>query len=97
MSKKVVVLLLGETGAGKSTFLNYTTSFFLKGTVSYEKKYSDLKTVVPNAIIPKATHGKVAHTEANIHDKTVSQTGKPAIYPLRLKATRPIVKSTLLE
>ena len=69
---KTIVLLIGETGAGKSTFLNYLANYFLDGSISRETKYTKVKTVIPNAIIPEVTNKIANYSENSILDKTKS-------------------------
>jgi energy-coupling factor transporter ATP-binding protein EcfA2 len=85
MANKTVILLLGETGSGKSTFLNYLANFFLEGSLTKTSKYSKVKTVVPNSIFPKVTDKIAEYSENNVFDKTKSQTSKPVVYPFKHK------------
>lgn len=61
------LLLLGGTGCGKSTFINYLTNYFKGGTLN------DLKVAVPTRFYPKSTEG-INHSENDAHDPTKSQT-----------------------
>jgi len=72
------VLLMGETGSGKSTFINYLANFFLGGGLRA------LKVVIPNKVYTEVTESDFAtHSEANVHDSTVSQTKRCTIYAFR--------------
>lgn len=69
------VILLGETGSGKSTFVNYLANFFLQGDLRA------LKVVIPNKIYRNPTEtGYANHSEANLDDTSISQTRKCSFY-----------------
>jgi hypothetical protein len=54
------ILLIGEIGSGKSTFINYLYNYFHKGDLN------NLKSIFPSKYHPSPTH----HHESNIHDNT---------------------------
>jgi len=69
------IILLGETGSGKSTFVNYLANFFLSGDLRA------LKVIIPNKIYRNPTEaGYESHSEANLDDTSMSQTRKCAFY-----------------
>lgn len=66
LQKSYNVLLLGETGAGKSTLVNYLTNFFEEGSLD------DLKISIPTRH-KKATQGYVSN-EKDLKNNTKSKT-----------------------
>ena len=61
------VLLIGDTGAGKSTFINYLFNYFNHGDLDH------LKVAIPCKYHSYPT-GEYSHNELNIHDTTQSKT-----------------------
>lgn len=77
-SGSCTVLLMGETGSGKSTFINYLASYFNGG------KLKSPKIVIPNRMYRVVTEkGYASHNETNLDDPTVSQTRKCTTYTFR--------------
>jgi len=66
------VLIMGETGAGKSTFINTLTNYFLKGSLE------QLRVAIPTRHF-QATEG-YAHTENDTSDISMSQTNDCTTY-----------------
>jgi GTP-binding protein EngB required for normal cell division len=68
------VLVIGETGAGKSTFINIATNFFMKGSVD------NLRIAIPTTH-HSINYGDTKHSETNVADKSQSQTNDSKEYP----------------
>lgn len=68
------ILLLGETGSGKSTLINYIANYFLDGSLD------DLKIAIPMKHHKQNIPGFPIHSEQDIHDKTKSKTEKCTLY-----------------
>ncbi|KXJ78528.1 hypothetical protein RP20_CCG004383 [Aedes albopictus] len=73
------IILLGETGSGKSTLINYLTNYFHNGTLE------NLKIAIPTKHY-KATEG-LNHHEDNVQDSSNSQTRACAVYNFRKEDT----------
>ncbi|CAF2505528.1 unnamed protein product [Rotaria sp. Silwood2] len=61
------VLVIGETGSGKSTFINYLTNYFRGGSLQ------NIKVAIPSKFHPTITE-QFSHCENNIRDTTQSKT-----------------------
>lgn len=61
------VLVIGETGSGKSTFINYLTNYFRSGSLQ------NIKVAIPSKYRPIITE-QFSHCENNIRDTTQSKT-----------------------
>ncbi|CAF0934957.1 unnamed protein product [Adineta steineri] len=61
------VLIIGETGSGKSTFINYLTNYFRHGNLD------QLRISIPSKHHPLVTEN-FTHEETNVSDSTQSQT-----------------------
>ncbi|CAF3341904.1 unnamed protein product [Rotaria sp. Silwood1] len=61
------VLVIGETGSGKSTFINYLTNYFRGGSLQ------NVKVAIPSKYRPIITE-QFSHCENNIRDTTQSKT-----------------------
>lgn len=73
--EKYNILLIGETGSGKSTLVNYLTNFFLGGSLYH------LKIAIPTKYY--AVTENFEHSERDIEDSTKSQTIKPIEYDFK--------------
>lgn len=67
LSNLAKVLVIGETGSGKSTFINYLTNYFLNGSLQ------DIKVAIPSKFHSKSTE-QFAHCERDIQNNTLSKT-----------------------
>lgn len=77
-TKVRTVLLMGETGAGKSTFINYLTNYFGKGSLN------SLKVKIPNRFYREPTEKENAcHSEVDPTNPTISQTRDCNAYTFR--------------
>ncbi|XP_055337150.1 uncharacterized protein LOC129587435 [Paramacrobiotus metropolitanus] len=76
-ARRNVVLLLGETGSGKSTLINYLTNFFHGGTLL------EPRIAIPNGYY-HATEGGT-NSENSIDDQTKSKTSKCSTYHFDLE------------
>lgn len=61
------VLIIGETGSGKSTLINYLTNYFRGGSLD------NLKVAIPSKYRPKVTEN-FTHSEKATDDPSMSQT-----------------------
>eukprot|EP01133_Synstelium_polycarpum_P021003 gene21003-25219_t len=74
------VLIVGETGSGKSTFINTLTNYFLDG------RFPDNIKVSIDTKFLKSTEG-LKNTEVNVKDTTVSQTDDCTHYTFQKKGS----------
>ncbi|GAM21993.1 hypothetical protein SAMD00019534_051680 [Acytostelium subglobosum LB1] len=68
------VLVVGETGSGKSTFINTLTNYFLEGSFP-----NDIKVSIETKFL-KPTQRGLRHSELNVRDTTSSQTNECTEY-----------------
>ena len=61
------VLIIGETGSGKSTFINYLTNYFRNGSLQ------NIKIAIPSKFRPQVTES-FGHCELDIQNTTQSKT-----------------------
>jgi predicted GTPase len=66
-SNMAKVLVIGETGSGKSTFINYLTNYFRGGSLQ------NIKVAIPSKYRPTITE-QFSHCENNLRDTTQSKT-----------------------
>ena len=71
-TKSKSILIVGETGGGKSTFINTITNYFKNGSLD------DLKVAIPTKYLP-STEG-YQHTENNTKNIAMSQTDSCTTY-----------------
>ncbi|XP_055355631.1 uncharacterized protein LOC129600966 [Paramacrobiotus metropolitanus] len=68
-SGRKIVLVIGETGSGKSTLINYLTNYFKGGNIAAPR------IAIPTEYYSKPTEAYQYH-EANVSNQTASQTEK---------------------
>lgn len=66
-SNMAKILVIGETGSGKSTFINYITNYFRGGSLQ------NVKVAIPSKFRPTITE-QFSHCENNLRDTTQSKT-----------------------
>jgi ABC-type multidrug transport system fused ATPase/permease subunit len=75
-TKRTNILVIGETGAGKSTFINIATSFFRKGSVRCPEKTMSIPTLHHLSVGGK-------HTENDLTRTSISSTSGVTNYTFR--------------
>ncbi|KXJ81921.1 hypothetical protein RP20_CCG016927 [Aedes albopictus] len=75
IQKEFNIMLLGETGSGKSTLINYLTNYFHNGTLD------NLKIAIPTKHY--VTTEDLKHHEDNVQDASKSKTRACAVYNFR--------------
>lgn len=78
------VLVMGQTGSGKSTFLNMAANYLLYGSFGRSPEQQKmLKVIIPTKFL-KVTEQGFSNTEHNVTNQGKSQTSKPTAYRLGL-------------
>lgn len=76
------VLILGQTGSGKSTFLNMAANYLLFGSFGLSPEQQKmLKIIIPTRYLMPTEQG-FTHSEYNVAQQGKSQTSKPKSYRL---------------
>lgn len=78
------VLVMGQTGSGKSTFLNMAANYLLYGSFGRSAEQQKLlKVIIPTKFL-KVTEQGFSHSEYNVKHQGKSQTSEPTAYRLGL-------------
>lgn len=78
------VLVMGQTGSGKSTFLNMAANYLLYGSFGRSPEQQKmLKVIIPTKFL-KVTEPGFSNSEFNVKNQGKSQTSEPTAYRLGL-------------
>lgn len=81
------IIVLGETGSGKSTFINIATNYFRNGNLQ------QLKVLIPNKF-NRATERDSVHSERNMQHSDESQTNDCAPYRFQVDGSTFVILDT---
>ena len=77
----IEVLLMGQTGSGKSTFLNTAANYIFDGSFGIKEEEQNVEVIIPTKYI-KPTMNGYSHSENNVDNQGKSQTSEPKAYML---------------